>query len=1537
MDRSAPAVRDVLKAWVRNFCGHLGGFAFCAMVLLGAGNAPANTPHPPIGIQILRPASGSTFRYGNDILFRAAVSGVVNPSLRVLYFDNTNLIGTSAAPFFAVDWQNAAPGPHSIYAMLTLNQVILGTSAPVQVAVVPPNGSFAKATVLTGSNVTVLGSTMDTVSNLAWYSWRAPVNGRVILSVPDWTYGTYIGVYTGTTASNLTLVADDLAPDGSGWFTSFNFAVLARSNYFVMVTAGLVTIPSFTLKLEFHPPPANDNFENRALIPGHGGISLAYNLAATVQPGEPSAGYYDSGRTVWWTWTAPTNGQVTFQPEDNFETVLGIYRGTVLTNLVAVTQTLNSPATFNVVAGTTFQISIGGQFGEVRLQTSFTATPANDDFTHAAAASGVSTVIKGNNTAATHEPGEPTHAGVGNAGSVWYKWVAPVTGYVRLVPNHTSNAAVIAVYTGSVITNLTAVAGTNGGALGFEAVAGTIYHIAIDGIGGWEGPFDFALSESTLRLTKPVPGTGFHVGQPILISASGPSLTEWGTWAVEFLANGERLSIVASQNPVFTWTHAQLGYYTLTATTTDRNGFAEVTQPVNINVGPLNDDFSNAFVLRGLSISTNGDNFGAGMEPGEPTGGDPSANASVWYAWKAPASGAVAVSIGEDSFEGHSFGVYTGSSVSNLTALAENIYSFYQDSFVGLAGVTYYIEVSGAADDVPNGSGPFTLNLVQTPGPPNDFFANRILLSGTALQITGSNINATSEQGEPGTGASVWWSWTAPATGILSVTASGNRLGPVLTWFTGNTISNLQSVATLYPSWYYGTDTAGEVPVQGRTTYQIRLTGSYDWPEGTVTMNWSFATAPTNDSFAGRLPLNGPSVALTNLIGTATEEVGEPGYSPNGQSVWWTWTATNAAETMIIADGTCGAPTLDLYTGDSLAGLALVTNGVGTLLFTPTSGVTYMIEASQNSCGNTNAIVYLALQNGAPPNDSFAQRIQLFGSNVSVRGSTMLASGEAGEPTHGGYQGSNSVWWTWTAPANGTLGLNINGDEFTPTWEVYTGSALNNLSSVASSYAQPFGGISSSGLFPVTAGLVYQIAVDGYSAAAGGALGDFSLNLTFNGPPINDNFADSIPIAAPVATVTGVSVLASKEAGEPDHAGYEGGHSLWWSFTAPASGWLELNAQGSSPTTLVAVYTGDTLSNLVSVAAGNASFAPVEFYVSAGTNYKIATDYWYSDMSGVVVLNLLFETLQLTSPTNGADLYGTSPLTLTAEVTDWDGPFSEMDFLVDGTSIGAVTNPPYTLEWSNPTLGSHTLQVQLVDSNVVTRISPPNEIAIHPVNDNFADRMIITGSNVTFYAQGTGATIEPGEPAAGPIFYQSVWWTWTAPTSGLVTLSKADLNDRYAILAVYTGTTLTNLALATYTPENGSGTLTSKVTFEAEAGIAYQITFAGSIYEAADVPLTLSLSPSPSNQTMARAMRSDVIPSDQPSLSEPVRLSPAEFGFQLNGTTGSTYTILYSTNFASPISVWTPLLTTNLSGNSAFIRDTHATNSGRFYRVAPFR
>jgi len=196
----------------------------------------------------------------------------------------------------------------------------------------------------------------------------------------------------------------------------------------------------------------------------------------------------------------------------------------------------------------------------------------------------------GNNTGATVEPGEPQHAGVGDGHSVWWRWRAPASGYVTISPASNSYAPVVTVYTGPAVSNLSALAYSPAGTVTFSAAEGTIYHIAVDGTGGWEGSFKLNLVLSTIRLTQPSQGAAFYLGSPITLAASTTPVDGNGIY-VDFFADGQFVGS-APRLPLatITWTNAGLGPHSLTASTTDRRGTTRWSAPVGIRVRPLNDD-----------------------------------------------------------------------------------------------------------------------------------------------------------------------------------------------------------------------------------------------------------------------------------------------------------------------------------------------------------------------------------------------------------------------------------------------------------------------------------------------------------------------------------------------------------------------------------------------------------------------------------------------------------------------------------------------------------------------------------------------------------------------------------------------------------------------------------------------------------------------------------------------------------------------------------------------------------------------------------
>jgi Ca2+-binding RTX toxin-like protein len=190
-----------------------------------------------------------------------------------------------------------------------------------------------------------------------------------------------------------------------------------------------------------------------------------------------------------------------------------------------------------------------------------------------------------------------------------------------------------------------------------------------------------------------------------------------------------------------------------------------------------------------------------------------------------------------------------------------------------------------------------------------------------------------------------------------------------------------------------------------------------------------------------------------------------------------------------------------------------------------------------------------------------------------VDGTNVAATKETGEPNHAGNAGGHSVWYTWTAPGDGSVphvAVQTFG-QFDTLLGVYTGPAVDTLVEVASNDDAGFG--TSTVSFATTPGTVYRIAIDGF----GGKTGRFSLFR--HESPVNDNFAEAIVLAGAAGSRTGDTVQgATTEPGEQDF--FETGATVWYSWTPPADGTYKISTFGSGFDTVVAIYEGSSLEAL---------------------------------------------------------------------------------------------------------------------------------------------------------------------------------------------------------------------------------------------------------------------------------------------------------------------------------------------------------------------
>lgn len=125
--------------------------------------------------------------------------------------------------------------------------------------------------------------------------------------------------------------------------------------------------------------------------------------------------------------------------------------------------------------------------------------------------------------------------------------------------------------------------------------------------------------------------------------------------------------------------------------------------------------------------------------------------------------------------------------------------------------------------------------------------------------------------------------------------------------------------------------------------------------------------------------------------------------------------------------------------------------------------------------------------------------------------------------------------------------------------------------------------------------------------------------------PPNDNFVNGIVLQNNSGTLTGSNVSATREAGEPNHAGFTGDKSVWYSWLSPVNGQITIDTIGSNFDTTLAVYTGAAVNQLTNIAAnddivnGTNTASRVQFNITAGTNYRIAVDGWNGEYGNITL------------------------------------------------------------------------------------------------------------------------------------------------------------------------------------------------------------------------------------------------------------------------------------------------------------------------------
>lgn len=774
--------------------------------------------------------------------------------------------------------------------------------------------------------------------------------------------------------------------------------------------------------------PVNDNFNNAIVLTGSSILTTGTSIAGTKESGEPNHGGNAGGASVWWTWTAPFTGGATITTAgSDFDTVLGVYTGATVSALTTVVgdgrQHLPCSVTFKATNGVTYKIAVdgyGGVSGNILLGLSLATQPSNDDLTNHLEIPSGTTVAQ--NFGATLEPTVAAIAGVPGGKSLWWSWTPTSNSCVTITTEGSDFDTALSVSTllnyfgflslipvasnddvpGDVVSSVT-----------FNAKAGTNYIIGVDGYnrnGGninlqitpFVGPTNDNFASPTVITGTNITVAGSNRGATAEISEPAhnnntASRSVWWQWQAP-ISGGATIDLHGTGFPTVVAVYTGSALASLTPIeagfdhvvfkavagtqyriAVDSNTGGDISGPIAMKLtcaqALTNDDFASVTFLGINGGTQNGSNIGATSETGEPNQ-QPSLllypelwGKTVWYSVRKVLNLPITISTTSSNFPS-TITLYTGNSFTNLTRIAQRVGTSPTNdlSFGGAPGTLYLIAVDGTG----GAEGYFTISAgLEGTFPTNDFFTNRIVLTGTNLFTKGRNTGASTETGEPAHGGvtdigSDWWTWTSPGAGRLFLNTLGSSFQTVMGLYQGTSVSGLSTKASAVAGTCPGFCTLNyDITSSSPQAFQIAVAGAVGNPqtEGSISLSLRFVPKPANDDFNSRLPLTGSFLLVTGSVVAASQEAGEvvAGYSSGLRTVWYSWTAPNLGSTTgsvklrltgIDIGGTTNDPIVAIYQGNSLASLASVSTiseligNVRQITFQAQAGTTYQIAVA---------------------------------------------------------------------------------------------------------------------------------------------------------------------------------------------------------------------------------------------------------------------------------------------------------------------------------------------------------------------------------------------------------------------------------------------------------------------------------------------------------------------------------------------------------------------------------------------------------------
>jgi subtilisin family serine protease len=455
-------------------------------------------------------------------------------------------------------------------------------------------------------------------------------------------------------------------------------------------------------------------------------------------------------------------------------------------------------------------------------------------------------------------------------------------------------------------------------------------------------------------------------------------------------------------------------------------------------------------------------------------------------------------------------------------------------------------------------------------------------------------------------------------------------------------------------------------------------------------VKYDIVPVPENDQFADAAKL-APVGGVVEAFNTfATMEVGEPKHSLTsapGGSLWWNWSPSESGTLHVDISGSDIDGVVSVYYGTSLGSLVELASNLPLdglrpdfVQFEGKKGKTYRIVVASLDSDDLGYIRLRAEVNGQPDINSPYVTVTSPPNGLVTTEKRVELIGSAVDPSP-----NSSGIWEVSVRVNNSIGVIAVGAE---EWSipVVLSEGLNKIEVFAVDYSD---NVSK----PFRMELDYRasdVPNDHFSNAtqmnrdsrmADGSQTQFALSqpiadveeilVKVNGRVVDASGYEVfefnsrvLVMAKPPARGAEVEVFhpvwtsqpvntdkATRETGEPEHAGNEGGGSVWWAFTAPYDGLLNVRTANTRIDTVMGAYVGTRVNRLRLVTSNdddpalaeledNPGYSRITQALKKGMTLMVAAD-GFGDMRGELAIVTDFEVtavheLNVTSGPGGA-------------------------------------------------------------------------------------------------------------------------------------------------------------------------------------------------------------------------------------------------------------------------------------------------------------